>query len=60
VQAHNKGSIRGFYFDSYKNYLLTSNYDEGLLVVFDMQKPDRVKYSQTIAHLRGKKKVRFI
>jgi len=39
---------------------LSANYDDGVLAVIDMQKPDRAKYAQPIAHLRGKKKVRCI
>jgi DNA-binding beta-propeller fold protein YncE len=60
IQAHPKGSIRGMYFDSYKNYLLTANYDDGYISMTDVQKPDRVKYSQVTTHLKGKKKVRRV
>lgn len=45
------------YFDAYRNYLLTGDYDDGTLALIDMQKPDRAKYSHIITHLKGRKKV---
>ncbi len=59
IPVNLKGAIRGLHFDSYKNYLFTCNYDEGLIAVVDMQKPERIKNAQTITHLRGKKKVYY-
>jgi hypothetical protein len=57
VQAHSKGAIRGLFFDSNRNYLLASNYDDGVLTITDMQKPGKEKYAHVIASLSGKPKV---
>jgi len=58
IKAQTKGNIRGLYFDDYKNYLLTANYDDGVLALIDMQKPGKERYSNIIANFEGKKKVR--
>jgi len=57
VQAHAKGAIRGVFFDPIKNYLITANYDDGVLAIIDLQKPGKEKYAHNIANLQGKAKV---
>jgi len=56
-QAHTKGAIRGVFFDPIKNYLITANYDDGVLALIDLQKPGKEKYAHNIANLQGKAKV---
>lgn len=58
MRTQTKGNIRGLYFDNYKNYLATANYDDGVLGLIDTQKPGKEKYSNIIANFEGKKKVR--
>jgi len=58
IKAQTKGNIRGLYFDAYKNYLLTANYDDGVLALIDMQKPGKERYASIVANFEGKKKVR--
>jgi len=60
IQAHTKGSIRGLYFDTYKNYLFTANFDDGTIGIFDLHKPGKEKYASNIANFSGKKGVRHI
>lgn len=60
VQAHPKGTIRCMHFDGIKNYLVTSNYDDGVIALVDLQKPGKEKYAHNIASLTGKLKVRHI
>jgi len=57
IQAHPEGTIRGLCFDNYKNYLLTANYDDGVLALIDLQSPGKEKYSSIIANFEGRKKV---
>jgi WD40 repeat protein len=59
IQAHGKGgNIRGLNFDSYKNYLFTANYDDGVITIHDLHKPGKEKFASNIANLHGKTKVR--
>jgi len=60
VQAHPKGIIRSIFFDPIKNYLVSSNYDDGVIALIDLQKPGKEKYAHNIASLTGKLKVRHI
>jgi hypothetical protein len=60
VQAHPKGIIRSIFFDPVKNYLVSSNYDDGVIALIDLQKPGKEKYAHNIASLTGKLKVRHI
>jgi hypothetical protein len=59
IQAHAKGAIRSLVFDSFKNYLFVGNYDDGVLGIWDLQKPGKEKYATNIANLAGKKGVEF-
>jgi len=45
------------HFDGIKNYLVTSNYDDGVIALVDLQKPGKEKYAHNIASLTGKLKV---
>jgi WD40 repeat protein len=60
IQVHTSKSatIRGLYFDHYKNYLFTANYDDGVIGIQDLQKPGKEKYATNTANLQGKPKVR--
>jgi len=60
LHAHPKGNIRDIYFDSIKNYLISSNYDDGTIALIDLQKPGKEKYAHNIASLTGRTKVRRI
>jgi WD40 repeat protein len=60
IQAHQKGSIRGLYYDPFKNYLFSANYDDGTIAIIDLQKPGKEKYAAVTAMLHGKKDVRCI
>jgi len=60
IQAHQKGAIRGLFFDTFKNYLFTANYDDGVLAIWDLQKPGKEKFASNIANLSGKKGVILI
>jgi len=60
VQAHSKGTIRSVYFDNIKNYMITSNYDDGTIALIDLQKPGKEKFAHNIASLSGRNKVRRV
>ncbi len=60
IQAHQKGSIRGLFYDSLKNYLFTANYDDGSIAIIDLHKPGKEKFAAVTAVLTGKKDVRCI
>jgi len=60
VQAHSKGAIRSVYFDNVKNYMITSNYDDGVIALIDLQKPGKEKFAHNIASLSGRNKVRRV
>jgi len=60
IQAHPKGEIRALYFDNYKHYLMSGNYDDGVLAIWDLDKPGKEKYAHNIANLQGKAKVRSV
>ena len=45
----NKCKIRGFYFDSNKNFILASGYDTGELSMFEIEKPGKEKFARKIA-----------
>ncbi len=60
VQAHSKGAIRGVFFDNIKNYMITSNYDDGVVALIDLQKPGKEKFAHNIASLTGRNKVRRV
>lgn len=59
IQAHPKGTIRSIYFDNIRNYMVSSNYDDGVIALIDLQKPGKEKYAHNIASLTGKTKVYF-
>jgi WD40 repeat protein len=58
VQAHPKGEIRSLTFDTNRHYLITGNHDDGILAIWDLDKPGKEKFAHNIANLHGKAKVR--
>jgi WD40 repeat protein len=59
VQAHPKGEIRTLIFDTNRHYLISGNHDDGILAIWDLDKPGKEKYAHNIANLHGKPKVRY-
>ena len=57
IQAFPKGAIRSIHFDNIKNYIVASNYDDGVIALIDAQKPGKEKYAHNVANLTGKTKV---
>ena len=44
-----KVNIRGMHFDTTKNFIIASNYDQGTLCLFEIEKPGKEKYAKRIA-----------
>jgi hypothetical protein len=41
-----KCTIRGFHYDSIKNFIIGSDYDDGELAMFEIEKPGKEKYAK--------------
>jgi len=46
-------------FDTNRHYLISGNHSDGVLAIWDLDKPGKEKYAHNIASLQGKEKVRY-
>lgn len=60
LNMNTKCTIRGFHYDSIKNFIIGSGYDDGELAMFEIEKPGKEKYAKQIASFKSKGKVRVI